>query len=827
MRRFGPLQIFMFILLFPAVGICALPAAAQYVYTPVDDPNASQLTSASNGTQPMGINQRGTVVGFYNDARGDAHGFMWTGGTNFTTIDFPGAVFTEPAGVNDAGVISGMWSDTNGDCHGFQWVNGSFTSFDFPGAEETEATGINNLGEITGFWLDAALAWHGFLLKKGSFSSFDFLGAQDTFPNGINDSEQVVGTYRTPSGGGALLGFMGKPGALSTLSLPDGSSFSPFGINNSSQIVGIESNRGGVLLDSGRQTAISPLNVVGSSAFGISNAGEIVGQFASQASPALSQGFLAIGPSLLDPVPDLMSGPAVASASLASVGLGGRVVKAIGADGVTEVVVRIPAKNVGDQIKLTLVSDQNKTSDAPDQNGGLGKPGDTTFSLGELTVTAIAVTTPDGGTAPFAFAVYRAPIDFARETAPDSYMSGSCPFASSPAGFLIETPAGPPTGPVTIIGTQPITDDKLACRSVLLQVSNLSDNTTSNLPVIILRPPVVMVHGLWSDWTAWNSFKPLVSDASTVDKRFYVGRVSYDSPVGVLISSSDPPAYESPYPLFRAKGNSLGFAFNAPSVLAQADGWIEKFKQGDNPVMLPAAVVQADIVAHSMGGDIVRTMALIPSFLNNYNYGQGSVHKLITIDTPHLGSPLAGLLLTTDEEGGCVEKMLAVAAGRFVFNSVSLDGNFVDGAIGDLAPFSPSLQAIRNQSNHPIPTALIAGIYSNFSSLSPGNSLIGITCSAFGDPLAQDLTPTRWPQIFGTDQSDAIVPEASQLDGFGAAAGSVFPNLLHSSSLAGFLGLGFSGTSVLDPDPANPVPNQVIQLLNTPVTQPTFVPMNP
>lgn len=54
------------------------------------------------------------------------------------------------------------------------------------------------------------------------------------------------------------------------------------------------------------------------------------------------------------------------------------------------------------------------------------------------------------------------------------------------------------------------------------------------------------------------------------------------------------------------------------------------------------AVVQADVVAHSMGGDIARVMPTVTGFANQTNYGLGPVHKLITIGTPHQGSPLAG-----------------------------------------------------------------------------------------------------------------------------------------------------------------------------------------
>jgi ribosomal protein L14 len=44
-----------------------------------DDPNAAQLplSATSLGTDPRGINVNGAVAGFYTDANGVRHGFIW------------------------------------------------------------------------------------------------------------------------------------------------------------------------------------------------------------------------------------------------------------------------------------------------------------------------------------------------------------------------------------------------------------------------------------------------------------------------------------------------------------------------------------------------------------------------------------------------------------------------------------------------------------------------------------------------------------------------------------------------------------------------------
>src|SRR5262249_22268091 len=55
---------------------------------------------------------------------------------------------------------------------------------------------------------------------------------------------------------------------------------------------------------------------------------------------------------------------------------------------------------------------------------------------------------------------------------------------------------------------------------------------------------------------------------------------------------------------------------------------------------LKIAVTQIDIVGHSLGGLMVRSFSQLPTFVNFTNYNKGYIHKLITLGTPHRGSPL-------------------------------------------------------------------------------------------------------------------------------------------------------------------------------------------
>jgi probable HAF family extracellular repeat protein len=741
-----------------------------------------------------GVNNSGQIVGQYLDSNFVQHGFLYSGG-QFTSIDFPGAFATSAVGINNAGQIVGWYQDSQHKQHGFFLAVGQYTSLDFPGANVTSAAGINNAGVIVGgYLLSGSNQFASFLYAGGSFTT-TVSGA-----GAINDAGDLVGTYFVNN---RVVGFLFASGKLTTIDPSPGCSAcvtQATGINNAGTIV-VHSQVSGGGLSTTSSFAFTggqfiPVAVPGAAwtyATGINNLGWIVG-FYSPTSGALGI-FLAIPVSMVDAAdPDLLNGPTVTS-NPQLLATKGRVVQGVGADGVTEVVIRIPTANAGDQFTLTLMNDQQPPaqSSSPDEDGALGNTGATNFSLSQLTVRANAVTLPNGQQLPFAFAVYRAPLDFARLASGGLYKSGTCGSVSN-------------------------TDDNLACRSVSIQIQNQTQGTSATLPITILRPPVVLIHGLWSSRDSWNRFSPLITGPKTWDSRFSVGRVSYDAPIGGLISASDP-VYPQLFQLVRARANSLGFQFNAPSVLAQIGKWINSFKGGQNPAGVAAAGVQADIVAHSMGGDIARTIVLQSSFLSDDTFGHGNIHKLITIDTPHLGSPLATMLLSSQENGGCLQGFLALF-GDFAFNTVTFsNGQARSGGVGDLVDSPPSfaLQLIANQNFHPVPAALIVGVYTNFSSLDTSRSarFVRSFCGALGaDPLAKKLNSTDWPTIFNSQSNDAIVSEASQLNGLTPSPGSEFFGYVHSPAAED---LGFSSPSVLDVATApHTVPNQVILLLNTP-----------
>ena len=125
------------------------PAFASPVFT---DINA--LLPANFNSQATGVNDAGTVVGFYLPTAATSVGFLDQGGM-ITPIDPFGSTFTQALGINNNGEIVGFEVDAMGAQHGYVDIGGVFQAFDPPGSVNTTINGVNNLGQIVGFFTDA------------------------------------------------------------------------------------------------------------------------------------------------------------------------------------------------------------------------------------------------------------------------------------------------------------------------------------------------------------------------------------------------------------------------------------------------------------------------------------------------------------------------------------------------------------------------------------------------------------------------------------------------------------------------------------------------
>ena len=150
---------------------------------------------------------------------------------------------------------------------------------------------------------------------------------------------------------------------------------------------------------------------------------------------------------------------------------------------------------------------------------------------------------------------------------------------------------------------------------------------------------------------------------------------------------------------------------------------------------------------------------------------------------------------------------------------------------------SAALNTIAQPGPRALPAALVAGSYTNWTSLDCTNCFIAdLKAKCPTDALAQSFTSTSWPLNFGStnnNANDGIVAVTSQLNGPSTST-LLFPGIAHSPGVVGYLaGLAFTPPSALDAGaatfstPANPIANAVVNLLNTPVNQTPFAAINP
>ena len=85
-------------------------------------------------------------------------------GTQFKSVDYPGAGVTATDRINDSGELVGLeGASSAGPFSGYTRIRGTFATVTFPGATETRVRGLNNAGVLVGRYTDTANKIHGFM----------------------------------------------------------------------------------------------------------------------------------------------------------------------------------------------------------------------------------------------------------------------------------------------------------------------------------------------------------------------------------------------------------------------------------------------------------------------------------------------------------------------------------------------------------------------------------------------------------------------------------------------------------------------------------------
>ena len=152
--------------------------------------------------------------------------------------------------------------------------------------------------------------------------------------------------------------------------------------------------------------------------------------------------------------------------------------------------------------------------------------------------------------------------------------------------------------------------DGVSTRTIALKVRfdgpDGTDPVTDTVEVRVERPPLLAMHGLWSSFDgAYHDFKYLLE--------YQIN--------GLIIEG---PSYD----------NAAHFEYNKD----QVTNYIHKLRLDRRQQKI--AMVQADVVGHSMGGILSRKWAGDDRYRAPANYKEGEINRLITIDSPHCGALL-------------------------------------------------------------------------------------------------------------------------------------------------------------------------------------------
>jgi len=166
-----------------------------------------------------------------------------------------------------------------------------------------------------------------------------------------------------------------------------------------------------------------------------------------------------------------------------------------------------------------------------------------------------------------------------------------------------------------------------------------ADGSTQNKSedLKIVRPPLVMVHGLASSAEAFDGFKYSIGSGAPLSYQQFISSPLFKQKKALTLIPDAP------------------FAVNANILLSPTMNGnnINSLQRNIDELRLQGyACNQVDYVCHSMGGCVLRTAMATNQFYgiggasNDIfkSYGKGFVHKLITINTPHEGSPAADLV---------------------------------------------------------------------------------------------------------------------------------------------------------------------------------------
>jgi hypothetical protein len=271
--------------------------------------------------------------------------------------------------------------------------------------------------------------------------------------------------------------------------------------------------------------------------------------------------------------------------------------------------------------------------------------------------------------------------------------------------------------------------------------SDNSPASNASGTLLLEPPPLVLVHGLWSDAAqAWGGTGGLIT---------WLG---HNYPQSIVMAAD-----YKPY-------NSLTFTnLGTQQVLAET---IANALSTANAVGIVASKV--DVIAHSMGGLVTRYFIDngVPAPFNSSFLPANPIHQLVTIGTPQGGSPFATFLYNNQSA-----KFIGVAGDPVYGTYCSLTGACTLGAVLSLAgkPIGSAVQSL--ETGYP----LYSQKYSSIEGQAPDPSITGLYLNAAINAFVPGNTVDS---ILGTP-NDTIVPGGQQI--VGSSQSATIQGIVHTA----------------------------------------------
>jgi pimeloyl-ACP methyl ester carboxylesterase len=320
--------------------------------------------------------------------------------------------------------------------------------------------------------------------------------------------------------------------------------------------------------------------------------------------------------------------------------------------------------------------------------------------------------------------------------------------------------------------------DKVSNKTIHVNVSdpyNPDARTLYELPIKLYRPPVVLVHGIWAN--SYNTWAETDFANKLSDNGFIYAFADYGEHNSKTFD---------PYAVKIKDGKAFG-NYGIDSIRNTIKYILNVYRY------FSIAASQVDIVAHSMGGLMARGFVQQSDYLKQDNFMKGSIHRLITIGTPHFGGPLSKFLYDHRDDRYCFDENGEILPAEKCYAPIQLESSYESrnipinqGGIKSLIPGSDAYSHLR-QTN--VKSYAIAGTWKQKASLSHEYQK-----SYYGTITKKDTFDLEQDGFDGEDENDLVVSVKSQLGGLPHQIrqpgknsipnkGALYPNTIHASFL--------------------------------------------